>query len=127
MSDRPTGPELLKKMRASKGWTQAEMAEHLGLSTITVGQYERGTRGFKYDLLQRWAEICGWRIEAFQPGATEGETVAASLRQLPPGEEALARRIIELLPGQDLDVLAVVLGMLRLKTNNSDTKTIHKE
>ncbi len=33
---------LLKKARQANGWTQKELAEHLGVITITVGRWERG-------------------------------------------------------------------------------------
>lgn len=36
--------ELLISLRESKGWTQREVAEKLGISTSRYGMYELGTR-----------------------------------------------------------------------------------
>jgi len=35
---------LIKKVRESRDWTQAELAEAMDLSVKTIGRWERGTR-----------------------------------------------------------------------------------
>jgi len=35
-------PEELKALRKSVGWSQAEMAEAIGMSRVLIGQMERG-------------------------------------------------------------------------------------
>jgi len=36
--------EILKKLRAEKGWSQAQLAKRIGLSPAIVAHYESGTR-----------------------------------------------------------------------------------
>lgn len=35
-------PDELKELRKSVGWSQAEMAEAIGMSRVLIGQMERG-------------------------------------------------------------------------------------
>lgn len=51
--------EQIKKARKRAGLKQSELAEKLGLAVITIGQYERGQRQPRYDMLQRIAEALG--------------------------------------------------------------------
>jgi len=36
--------DLIKKIRLSKGWKQADLASATGISRVTIGNYERGER-----------------------------------------------------------------------------------
>lgn len=42
-------------LRASNGWTQAELAKRIGVSASTVGMYEQGRREPSLDLVVRLA------------------------------------------------------------------------
>lgn len=115
----PAGSQLLKKMRASANLSQRDMAEALGFSVNTVSQYERGLRGVKLELLQAWADICGWRIEAFPGAEAEERRLSITLAGLPPWKRALINSIIENAPHQNRQILEVVSAMLKLNRIDS--------
>lgn len=46
-------------LRASKGWSQAKLAQRIGVSTSAVGMYEQGRREPSLDLLVRLAQEFG--------------------------------------------------------------------
>ena len=46
-------------LRASRGWSQAELARRIGVSASAVGMYEQGRRGPSLDLLVRLAREFG--------------------------------------------------------------------
>lgn len=58
----------LKVLRAERDWTQAELAERLGVSRQTVNVIEKGHYDPSLSLAFRIAELFGLPIEAiFQP------------------------------------------------------------
>lgn len=48
-----------KEWREAKGWSQAEMAEILGVTKATVSRIELGQRSFTIDYLIDFAQACG--------------------------------------------------------------------
>ena len=46
-------------LRASKGWSQAKLAQRIGVSASAVGMYEQGRREPSLDLLVRLAREFG--------------------------------------------------------------------
>ena len=46
-------------LRAEKGWSQAELARRIGVSTSAVGMYEQGRREPSLNLLVRLAQEFG--------------------------------------------------------------------
>lgn len=46
--------EILRKLRSEKGWSQAQLAKRIGLSSSIIAHYESGTR---YPSLETLAEI----------------------------------------------------------------------
>lgn len=49
--------DRLKKLRAERGWTQAELAGQLGVSPSAVGMYEQGRREPDSVLLSKLASL----------------------------------------------------------------------
>lgn len=83
----------LKAMRVQAGLTQGDLADRLGLAQTTVSSYEVGRRFPTTDLVDRWAEECGGRVEIVQPGSSPLGSlppgVLADLRELASGWESL--------------------------------------
>lgn len=58
----------LKVLRAGRNWSQAELAEHLGVSRQTVNSIETGRYDPSLPLAFRIATLFGMRLEdIFQP------------------------------------------------------------
>lgn len=57
-------------LRAEKGWSQAELARRIGVSTSAVGMYEQGRREPSLDLLVRLAQELGVTTDYLLTGET---------------------------------------------------------
>lgn len=62
MGDSMTVGENVKKARKSKGLTQQELGERMGVTQATVNQYESGKRNPKLDTLNRIANALGVNV-----------------------------------------------------------------
>lgn len=51
--------DVIRRLRIERGWTQAELAERLGIEPATVSGYERGTRTPDAKMLKKIAEAFG--------------------------------------------------------------------
>ncbi|MEY2752573.1 MAG: transcriptional regulator [Bacteroidota bacterium] len=60
--------EQIKNHRKAKAWTQAQLAERLGLSRAQVGSYEEGRAEPKLDSLKAMAQLFGCSIDALVSG-----------------------------------------------------------
>ena len=60
--------EQIKKYRKAKGWTQAQLADRLGLSRAQVGSYEEGRAEPRLDSLKAMAQLFGCSIDALVSG-----------------------------------------------------------
>ena len=54
--------ETIEQMRLAKGWTQGELAEKLGVSRVTVCQWEHGGCIPHVKLLKDVAEVLGTTV-----------------------------------------------------------------
>ena len=64
----PSLGEWIRELREDRGWTQAQLAEKLGLSTPTVSQKERGEISVKPPLRRKIAKAFGMTLEKFDEG-----------------------------------------------------------
>ncbi len=55
--------EKLQNLRKEKGWTQAELAEKVGVSCRSIQNYELGSRYPKRNILDKLCEVLETRIE----------------------------------------------------------------
>jgi len=55
--------EKLQKLRKEKGFTQAELAERVGVSCRCIQNYELGARYPKRDILNKLCTVLGTRVE----------------------------------------------------------------
>lgn len=64
-------PQFLKKAREKKGWSQAQLAEKLGVSAGTVGSWESGSgHGMRVERMRQVAAILDVKlIELMQAAA----------------------------------------------------------
>lgn len=52
-------PELVRKIRQARGWSQERLAHEIGISFTTVSNWERGKRIPQPYLLRRLCELAG--------------------------------------------------------------------
>lgn len=52
----------LLKMRKSKGYSQQELADRLGIPRSTYATYEQGVRETSMEILMKVCDICGFDI-----------------------------------------------------------------
>lgn len=57
---------LIADLRKSKGWTQAQLAEHCGLQQAHIARIETGRYSVGLDTLAQIAEALGTRIDFVQ-------------------------------------------------------------
>jgi len=63
--------EKIKQTRVSKGWTQSELAEKVGVSTNLISKWENGERTPGNDVIPQLAGFFGINAEFFIPDKTE--------------------------------------------------------
>ena len=80
-------------LRISKGWSQAELAQRIGVSASTVGMYEQGRREPSLALLVRLAQELGATTDYLLMGETpdSNPSSASDLPSLSVRTEALMR------------------------------------
>ena len=54
---------LLREARSASGLSQAMLADRLGITQQAVSQAERWSSNPTVDLMRRWLEACGHRLE----------------------------------------------------------------
>lgn len=90
----------VRQARLSKGWSQEQLAEALGVSVETVSRYEGGKLALSVEMLDRAAGVCG---------VTVGALVSEDPVGLDPDEMAL----LDLWRQLSLDGRKALLAMLR--------------
>ena len=58
--------ENAKRARESNGFTQASVAGFLGVDQSLISKFEKGERSLQVDLLERLANLYGYRISDFE-------------------------------------------------------------
>lgn len=66
----------VRELRAARAWTQAELAERLGVSRQTVISIENGRYEPSLSLAFKFAEVFGLRIEDIFAPTVEGKPPA---------------------------------------------------
>ena len=62
--------QRIRAFRKLKGYTQAELADLLGVSIAIIGTIERGTRKADPKMLRKIAEVLGVEQEELMPSQT---------------------------------------------------------
>lgn len=52
-------PNRLYELRRARGWSQQELADHVGCSKMHVSGLERGKRDFSLAMMRRFADVFG--------------------------------------------------------------------
>ena len=94
----------LKKMRASKGLLQRDIADALSVDTSTITHIERGTRLPSIDVLFRWISVCGGTLQILGAG-----DVADPLASLSPQQRA----VMEAMQEMDVEDAGRLVGVAR--------------
>jgi len=77
----------IERFRKAAGLTQAELAEKCGWNSQSrIGNYEKGTREPKYDILVTLAKAMGVRVSDIT-GETRPSPIASELANVEPGPE----------------------------------------
>ena len=83
-------PEALKRLRAKKGITQAELAEGLGVGKSTISMYEVGAREPDFEMLENIADFFNVDLmDLVRPQLDEDKAKAPTLT--PKDERDIAR------------------------------------
>ena len=69
---------IVLKLRSRNGWTQAQLAEMLGVSSKTISKWERGNGFPDVTLFPKMSEIFGVTIDYLMLGEEKGITIAGS-------------------------------------------------
>lgn len=49
--------DIVRKLRTDRGWTQEQLAERLGLTKMTISQYETGARNPSFQRIEAIADV----------------------------------------------------------------------
>lgn len=64
----------LKEIRTTKGFTQKELAEKVGVDTSSISKYETGVAEPSYDVLMKLSRVLGVSIDSFSDVEVEIDT-----------------------------------------------------
>lgn len=75
MSNHVTPATIIRAARLACGLSQQDLADRLGITSITVSKWERGVHSPDWDTLVRVAEVLGGQMEAIitLPAAKPGK------------------------------------------------------
>lgn len=68
------GAQLLE-LRKSRGWTQEQVAEKVGLTRSTISNIERGTRSLTLETLRRFCDAFSLNVSYFAIESNEDDVI----------------------------------------------------
>ncbi len=74
-ADLSFSPEVIRQVRRSRGWTQAELADRLGTTNVTNSRWEKGRVRPTEPLWRRFLEVTGRQPQAAPVSSGHGETI----------------------------------------------------
>lgn len=83
--------QQLQAARIAMGWTQADVAERIGITQAAVSAVERGHREASMPVIERWAECLGMEVIAAR---TALEVIQADMPMVPADDQVLLSRLI---------------------------------
>ena len=89
----------LKELRKKRKLTQADLAEVIGVSQVTMGRYETGEREMPYETLFQLADYFGVTIDEIL-GRKPVKVTGYQATELPPVKPGMVR--IAIAPGENL-------------------------
>lgn len=102
----------IKQCRESRGLTQAQLAQALGKSIETISNFERGKVATSLHTLEQIAVVLHVRVRDFFDDA-EISGIPADMS----ANAVKVRNAAELLPEDDLEIVAGVIDVLGTRTN----------
>jgi len=81
--------DLVKSKRLARGWTQAELAEKLGMTNVTISRWETGRVEPQPDILGKISGSDGWEIEGERGYPQSGDAAAGGFHGRRPGGRAM--------------------------------------
>lgn len=101
----------LRRERDREGWSQAELAERLGVRQQHVSRWENGDIDPSPEMLVRIAQVFGVTVDYLLGLSTE-RTGKAEVRANPDLKELLAQAVNE---GNAAEALEIIAGFLKRK------------
>jgi transcriptional regulator with XRE-family HTH domain len=91
--------DRIRRARELRGWTQSELAHHLGKNATTVSNYENGNRAISVTEIPQLAQLLQVPIAFFFEESAEAltEQMIAALAQQRPPDDLLMQELIHLL------------------------------
>ena len=86
--------DILKKLRDEKGWSQAQLAKRLGLSTSIIAHYESGARYPSLEALTELSRVMGVTTD-FLLGLTDKRGCWLDISGLLPNEIKILEELVD--------------------------------
>jgi len=102
----------LISLRESAGFTQAELADRIGITRTAISKIEHGHRRLELPVLVAWVDACGGSLSLANPLGGLVETAVGSVRQLSPTDADIIRRVSAILPGLSSDDQATLEALI---------------
>ena len=110
--DRTLGAAI-RAARFSRGLTQQDLAEHLGITRATLASYETGRRKIAAETLIQIARLCNKPLGFFEPGSNRQSVQQAIAVEVAPmrAEQPALRALVQALELRP-DVIPLVMEFL---------------
>ncbi len=99
--------DRIKALRNEKGWTQTQLGKKLGVSGVSVTNWEKGKNELRYDNAIQLARVLGTTHEYIMTGS---HTITGKLNDLV--SQLTIMNEEQLLTEQDLDYLRMSVNMM---------------
>lgn len=114
--------DCIRDMRKSSGMTQAELAKKVGLSTITIRQYESNAREPRFTTLQSIATALECEVSVLLPTPNENPMYFRKIRDNLTEEEILDLKDVDNLSNPEYQKEKIILRLFR-KLNSNGKQT----
>ncbi len=77
---------MIRRLREERGWTQLELAYRLGVTPVTIYNWERGRTEPRVSQFRQLARLFGVRMDAIAPAGEAARPAAPPGNGAPEGE-----------------------------------------
>ena len=114
--------DCIRDMRKLSEMTQAELAKNVGLSTITIRQYESNAREPRFATLQSIAAVLGCKVSDLLPTQNENPMYFQKIRDSLSEEEILDLKDQDNIDNPEYQKEKIILRLFR-KLNSNGKQT----
>lgn len=112
--------KFLREHRLKAGWTQAQVAEQLGVQRSTVAYCEKGSREPNINMLRRLSELFGCSVDELLGGTQEPEEKQEPDEAYESERESQIRIIIDATPEEIAELFSRLKGSEVSSENSED-------